>query len=124
MLIGWSTRPEKSGAVSSRPLLVLTTCATSDEASRLATALVEQRLAACVNTVETVTSTYRWQDAVQRGQESLLLIKTTEARFPALEQAIRERSSYEVPEILAIPVHGGSASYLGWLGASVTEGKE
>jgi periplasmic divalent cation tolerance protein len=110
--------------VTSRPLLVLTTCANSDEADRLAAALVEQRLAACVNTVGNVTSTYRWQGQVQREQESLLLIKTTEARYPALEQAIRDRSSYELPEVLAIPVHGGSAGYLDWLGAAVEQGKE
>jgi periplasmic divalent cation tolerance protein len=105
-------------------LLVLTTCASSDDAHRLAAALVELRLAACVNTVSNVTSTYRWQGEVQRDQESLLVIKTTEARLPELEIAIRERSSYELPEVLAIPVHGGSADYLAWLGESVANRKE
>ncbi len=110
--------------MSSRPLLVLTTCANSEDANALATALVELRLAACVNTVSNVTSTYRWRDEVQRDQESLLMIKTTEARYPELENAIRARSSYELPEVLAIPVHGGSAAYLTWLGASVADRKE
>jgi uncharacterized protein involved in tolerance to divalent cations len=106
-------------AVSSRPLLVLTTCANPEDANRLAAALVELELAACVNAVSHVTSTYRWRGGVQRDQESLLVIKTTEARLPELEAAIRERSSYELPEVLAIPVHGGSAAYLAWLGESV-----
>jgi periplasmic divalent cation tolerance protein len=107
-----------------RPLLVLTTCASEDEAERLAASLVEQRLAACVNTLGRVRSTYRWQGRVEREQESLLVIKTTEARLAEVEQAIRDRSSYEVPEVLAIAVHGGSAAYLGWLADSVTERKE
>ena len=103
---------------------MLTTCATSDEAKSLAALLVEQRLAACVTTVPNVASTYRWQGAVQHEQESLLVIKTTEAQFAALEQAIRARSSYELPEVLAIPVHAGSARYLEWLHAAVTEVEE
>lgn len=107
-----------------RPLLVLTTCASEDEAATLAASLVEQRLAACVNTLGRVQSTYRWQGGVEREQESLLVIKTTETRLAAVEQAIRDRSSYEVPEVLAIPVHGGSAAYLDWLADSVTERKE
>ena len=107
-----------------RPLLVLTTCASEDEAERLAASLVEERLAACVNTLGRVRSTYRWQGRVEREQESLLVIKTTEARLAEVEQAIRDRSSYEVPEVLAIAVHGGSAAYLGWLADSVAERKE
>jgi len=107
-----------------RPLLVLTTCASEDEAERLAASLVEQRLAACVNTLGRVQSTYRWQGRVEREQESLLVIKTTEARLAEVEQIIRDRSSYELPEVLAIAVHGGSAAYLGWLADSVAERKE
>jgi periplasmic divalent cation tolerance protein len=102
--------------------VVLTTCANSVEASSLAAALVEQRLAACVNALGPVTSTYRWHGAVQQEQESLLVIKTTEDRFPAVEQAIRDLSSYELPEVLAIPVQTGSASYLDWLQAAVSDG--
>jgi periplasmic divalent cation tolerance protein len=107
--------------VSSRSLVVLTTCASAEEAKSLAAAIVEQRLAACVNTLGNVTSTYRWQGAVQQEQESLLVIKTTEGRFAALEQMIRERSTYELPEVLAIAVQTGSASYLDWLRAAVAD---
>jgi periplasmic divalent cation tolerance protein len=108
--------------VSSRALIVLTACAGAEQANRLATALVEQKLAACVNAVGSVTSTYRWQGAVQQEQECLLVIKTTEARFAALEQAIREQSTYELPEVIAIPVQTGSARYLEWLRGSVNDG--
>lgn len=103
-------------------LLVLTTCASAEEADTLAAALVEARLAACVSAVPRVVSTYRWQGKVTRDEESLLLIKTTTSRFAELEQAIRERSSYDVPEVLALPVTSGSAPYLDWLAASVTAG--
>lgn len=107
--------------MSSRPLLVLTTCADQTEADQLATALVEQRLAACVNRLEGVVSTYRWESKLARGRETLLLIKTTEGRLKELESAIRDRSSYELPELIAVPVSGGSSAYLEWLGASVSE---
>ena len=110
--------------MNSRALLVLTTCASAAEADKLAATLVDGRLAACVNTLSNVTSTYRWQNQVQREQESLLVIKTTEARFPAVEEAIRSASSYELPEVLAIPVQAGAAAYLAWIGISVAEGKE
>ena len=85
----------------------------------LATLLVEQRLAACVNALDKVTSTYRWRGRVQQDQETLLVIKTTIARYPAVEQAIRAHSKYELPEVLAIPVAAGSSAYLDWVGESV-----
>lgn len=108
-------------AKSSRGLVVLTTCANAEEASGLAAALVERRLAACVNSLANVTSTYRWQGRLQRDEENLLVIKTTEARFAAVEQLIRTRSSYELPEVLAVPVQVGSSAYLSWLGAEVED---
>ena len=105
----------------SRALLVLTTCANSGEADALAAALVDARLAACVNRLEGVSSTYRWQGKVEQDQETLLLIKTTEERFEQLEKAVRERASYELPELIAVPVYKGSQAYLDWLEASVTD---
>jgi len=110
-------------AVSSQILLVLTTCGNAEEAGNLAGLLVDQRLAACVNTLERVTSTYRWQGRVQQGQETLLVIKTTAARYSAVEQAIRAHSSYELPEVVAIPVAAGSSAYLDWVREAV-EGNE
>jgi periplasmic divalent cation tolerance protein len=107
--------------VASESLLVLTTCSSTAEADSLATALVQRRLAACVNSLGGVTSTYRWQGDVAREQENLLLIKTTAERYAALEEAIRELSSYELPEILAVRVAAGSEGYLAWLAASVDD---
>lgn len=105
----------------SRPLLVLTTCANPTEADELAAALVEGRLAACVNRVEGVVSTYRWESKLERDKETLLLIKTTEGCFDELESAIRDRTSYELPELIAIPFCDGSSAYLDWLHASVKD---
>jgi periplasmic divalent cation tolerance protein len=100
-------------------LLVLTTCSGTDEADKLAKVLVEKRLAACVNAVNGITSTYRWQGVVERAQECLLVIKTTDERFADLERAIRETSSYELPEIVAVRVTAGSEAYLEWLVGAV-----
>ena len=108
--------------MSSQTLLVLTTCASAAEAEGLAKALVERRLAACVNLVRDVMSTYRWQDAVQQERETLLVIKTTETRLAAVEQTIKECTSYELPEVVAIQIQGGSAAYLDWLRAAVKDG--
>lgn len=106
-------------AVSSQTLLVLTTCGNPADAGNLAALLVEQRLAACVNAVQNVTSTYRWKDRVQQDQETLLVIKTTSARYSEVENAIRAHSKYELPEVVAIPVTAGSSAYLDWLRESV-----
>lgn len=110
--------------MSSQTLLVLTTCGSPEDADRLAQLLVEQRLAACVNAVGNVTSTYRWQGQVQKDQEILLVIKTTQSRYAALEQAIRTHSRYELPEVVAIAVQAGSSPYLSWLRESVAELKD
>lgn len=92
-------------------------CTVPDPGSgeRLARALVEERLAACVNLLPDLTSIYRWQAAVQRENECLLLIKTTAARFEALAERLRALHPYDVPEIIALPVIHGSPDYLHWL---------
>jgi periplasmic divalent cation tolerance protein len=105
-------------------MVVLTTCGNEADAGALAHALVERRLAACVNAVGNVASTYRWKGEVLEDRETLLIIKTTSERFPALEQAIRELSKYEVPEVIALPVRTGGADYLAWLAESVAESKD
>ncbi len=83
-----------------------------------------RRLAACVNAVHGVTSTYRWQGKLQQDRETLLVIKTTEARYAALEQTLREQSAYDLPEVIAIPVQAGLPPYLAWLRESVAESKD
>ncbi len=105
--------------MSSEALLVLTTCGNETEADALAEALVATRLAACVNRIGAVRSTYRWQERIEHDAEVLLLIKTTAERFPDVERAIRERSTYELPEVVAVRVARGSAAYLDWIGAAV-----
>ena len=95
--------------------LAFCTCPDADTASRLARALVDERLAACVNVVGGVVSTYRWQDAVQIDDEVLLVIKTTADRFEALQARLIELHPYEMPEVLAVEPVSGSAPYLAWL---------
>jgi periplasmic divalent cation tolerance protein len=101
------------------PIVVLCTIGKLEEAEALASALVEQRLAACVNVVPAVTSIYRWRGQVERDEERLLVIKTRAERFEELRQAIVARHPYEVPEIVALPVVAGHAPYLGWIDESV-----
>ncbi len=86
-----------------------------DHAERLARGLVEAELAACVNAVGPVRSIYRWQGAVQDDREVLLVIKTRRDRYAALEAAIRANHPYEEPEVIALPIAAGSASYLAWV---------
>lgn len=91
------------------------------EAEPLAKELVEARLCACVNQLGPVRSTYWWQGRVESGSEMLLVIKTTRAKFAALQEGIRARHSYECPEILALPVTSGLSAYLDWVRSSVGE---
>ena len=99
--------------------VVLTTCGSLEEARKIAHALIERRLAACVNIVSQVESVYRWQDKVETAAEWLLVIKTTEGAFARLRDALHELHSYETPECIAIGIEDGSAAYLEWIGESV-----
>ena len=98
-------------------LLIFTTLPDETSAQLLATALVTERLAACVNVLAPCRSTYRWQDAIERAQEVPLLIKSTAECYAALETAIRARHPYELPEIIAVPIAHGLPEYLGWVAA-------
>jgi len=99
--------------------LVISTAGSKEEASRIATALVEGQLAACVNIVGPIESVYRWQGKVDRAQEFLLLIKTTRSRTTAVMTQIRELHSYDLPEAIEVSIEGGSAEYLRWIADSV-----
>jgi len=101
-------------------LLVLTNCPDEDSAARIARALVENRLAACVNALPPVESTYRWQGAIEHATEVPLLIKCTRERYPAVEEALRQLHPYTVPEIVAVPVVAGFAPYLRWVDEETT----
>jgi periplasmic divalent cation tolerance protein len=98
-------------------LLVLTNLPDRAAAEKLAEALIEKRVAACVNILAPCRSVYRWQGAVQHDEEHPMLIKTSAERYGALEAAIRAGHPYELPEIVAVPIERGLAAYLEWLAA-------
>jgi periplasmic divalent cation tolerance protein len=96
-------------------LLVLTNLPDRAAAERLADALIERRVAACVNILAPCRSVYRWQGKVQHDEEHPLLIKTSSERYPALEAAIRDGHPYELPEIIAVSIGQGLPAYLAWI---------
>lgn len=100
-------------------LQVLTTAGSEEEAGRIAAALVERRLAACVQVVGPIVSRYRWQGEIEEEREWQCLAKTTRAAYEAVEAAIRELHSYEEPEIVATEIVAGSAGYLAWIDENV-----
>lgn len=100
-------------------LFVFITCP-AGAADALGTALVEARLAACVNALPGVRSVYRWQGRIERGEETLLIAKTTPARYAALESEVRRLHPYELPEIVAVNAAGGLPAYLQWIHDSTT----
>lgn len=102
-----------------RVVVVLVTCPTEAVAKRLSNALVQRRLAACVNLLPGIASTYWWQGKVERSREVLLLIKTTASRFERLRGAITRLHPYDVPEILALPIAAGHPPYLQWVVSSL-----
>lgn len=102
-------------------LLVLTNLPDAYSAHALAGVLVEERLAACVNILAPCRSVYRWQGKTENTEEVPVLIKTTKARYAALEAAIRARHPYELPEIIAVPVDRGLPEYLAWVDTETTE---
>jgi periplasmic divalent cation tolerance protein len=102
-------------------LVVLTTVEKQEDGERLAGLLLDCELAACVQILPPMISIYRWQGVVERAGEILLLIKTTRAAYPRVETAIKENHPYETPEIIALPVVAGSADYLSWLTAAISQ---
>jgi len=102
-------------------LLVLSSCPDAASAQALTTALLAERLAACVNGLPGAKSMYRWQNQVERDDEVLLLIKTRAALYPRLEALIKDMHPYELPEIIAVPIGMGSAEYLAWIDAETAD---
>jgi periplasmic divalent cation tolerance protein len=99
--------------------IVLSTAGSQDEARKLARHLVEHQLAACVNIIPHIESIYRWQGKMESSTEWLLLIKTTQEKFPAVRDVIRQLHSYELPECISLAIEDGSAPYLDWIAQSV-----
>ena len=100
---------------------VLTTAGSEEEAERISAALIERRLAACVQVIGPISSRYRWQGKVEQEREWLCLAKTEASRYDELEAAIRELHSYDEPEIVATPIVAGSKGYLGWISEQVKD---
>lgn len=96
-------------------VVVLSTCGTEQEAEQVARVLVERKLAACVNVVAPVQSFYWWQGKVEKSSEHLLIIKTSRDLFDKVRSALESIHSYELPELVALPIVDGSANYLNWM---------
>jgi periplasmic divalent cation tolerance protein len=101
---------------------ITTTTGARHDAERIAAELVSRRLAACVQISGPIASTYRWQGAVETGEEWLCTVKTSGALFPQVEHVVKQLHPYEVPELIAMPIVAGSEAYLKWLGEQLSNG--
>src|SRR5579872_2644128 len=99
--------------------IVMATAASKEEAQTIAQALVDRRLAACVNILGPMQSIYRWKGAVEESNEWLLIVKTTATMTAQVDALVRTLHSYEVPEVIVLPLESGSEPYLRWIGESV-----
>ncbi len=99
----------------SEAIIVMVTCGSGPEAEEISNQLLKERLVACVNIAGRIRSLFHWRGAVARESESLLLMKTTRERFEDLSRRIKELHSYEVPEVIAMPVIVGNPDYLDWI---------
>jgi periplasmic divalent cation tolerance protein len=105
--------------MSNEPLIVLCTVPDDAVAKQIASALVAEQLAACVNIVPGITSFYRWKGAIETDMELLLIMKTTAAAYPQLQDRISALHPYELPEIIAVSLDGGLPDYLAWITTSL-----
>lgn len=96
-------------------IIVLVTTGAEEEAEKIARTLVEERLVACVNIINPIRSIYRWEGKIQDDREWLLVIKTRQAHFAAVETRVKALHSYQVPEVIALPITAGSEPYLEWV---------
>lgn len=101
------------------PIVVFMTAASAEEAMRIAEALVDRKLAACVQVLPEMQSIYLWKGEVERAREVLMIAKTTMAQFDGLQSQLRAIHSYETPEIIALPIVAGAEDYLKWLTSSL-----
>jgi periplasmic divalent cation tolerance protein len=102
-------------------IVIFVTAGSETEAETIAKALVEERLVACVNLLPPIRSIYRWEGKVADEQEWLMVMKTTAERFSTVEKRVRSLHSYQVPEIIALPIIAGAEGYLRWLRESTSE---
>ena len=99
--------------------MILSTASSKDEAHEIANALVERRMVACVNIIGPIESIYRWKGAVESAHEFLLLMKTQADRFECVRDAIKQMHSYDVPEVIQVPIQNGLPAYLTWISENV-----
>ncbi|MDD5436018.1 MAG: divalent-cation tolerance protein CutA [Candidatus Omnitrophica bacterium] len=99
--------------------IILVTCQSKKEAGRIASSLLKERLTACANTMPGIDSRFWWNGKVESAKEILLMLKTKRSNFKKVEKEIKRLHSYEVPEIIALPIIAGSAEYLGWIACNV-----
>ncbi|MBZ0169843.1 dihydroorotate dehydrogenase [Candidatus Methylomirabilis lanthanidiphila] len=102
-------------------IVVLITAGSKHEAEAIGKALVESRLAACVNILEHVWSLFRWQGVIERQEEVLMLVKSRSDLLPSIIQVVKEMHSYTVPEVIALPILAGSPDYLAWADESIRQ---
>jgi len=100
-------------------IVVYITAGNSEEAGRIARRLLEERLAACVNTISGVDSKFWWKDRLEEARETALIVKTKAVLLPDIIEAVKKLHSYELPEIIALPIIGGSREYLEWIDSVV-----
>ena len=105
-------------------VIVLNTCPDKETATSVASALIQQRLAACVNILPGLTSIFHWQGQIESGEEVLLLIKTTQTAYDAVQATICDIHPYELPEIIAVPINAGLPAYLAWIATNVESSVE
>ena len=96
-------------------IIIYVTASREDEASKIARALIESRLAACVNIISNIRSIYRWEGKLEDDNESLMIIKTKDSKFDEVQKKVEELHSYSVPEVIAFSIEKGSEKYLAWL---------
>ncbi len=101
--------------------LVLSTIDSREAAEKIAHHVVEERLAACVNIISDITSVYKWKGALEHATENLMIIKSTQERLPRLIERIKELHTYELPEVIALPIEHGHLPYLEWVVSETTE---
>jgi len=102
-----------------KPIVIFSTCANRKEALRIAQSLVKNKLAACVNIVDKIESLFWWEGKVDRSREVLLIIKSRQSKLTGIIKSVKALHSYEVPEIIALPITGGYKPYLNWIDGSV-----
>ena len=98
-------------------IAIFITASSVEEAKKISDLLIQERVVACVNTTP-VSSIFRWKQKIETAQEILLIAKTRQELFPKVEQLVKQTHSYEVPEIIAMPIIAGSKEYLGWIDES------